>query len=208
MGDAAPTRPSSFVEQARRAQIVDAAIEVIGDEGLARATFSRIAARAGISPALISYHFGSKDELFAALANTASSRFEAAIEARVEGAASYVDALRRLVEAHVGLTTGDSPEAKAVMELYASGIEGDGIRPTGAERRGWVDEIESMLRDGQDEGEFADFDPRPLAVAIIAALEAAPADLAARPDADAAGFARELAELFVVAATTRRTRRR
>ena len=196
------------MEQARRAQIVEAATAVIADEGLARATFARIATRAGISPALISYHFGSKDELFRSVAEHVSAWFDAALEARVEGARSYSDALRLLVEAHVSLTTGDSPAARAVVHLYGPGPETAHLRPSGDDRRGSADEIEGMLREGQAEGEFAAFDPRPLAVAIIAALEAAPTDLAARPDADVGTYARELADVFVVAATTRRPRRR
>jgi AcrR family transcriptional regulator len=47
----------TFVEAARRDQIVRAAIETIAEEGYARASFVRIAQRASISPGLITYHF-------------------------------------------------------------------------------------------------------------------------------------------------------
>ncbi|MEY9841492.1 TetR/AcrR family transcriptional regulator [Streptacidiphilus sp. EB103A] len=54
----------SLAATARRAQIVAATIEVIAEEGYARATYSRIARQAGLSSTrLISYHFGSRDEL-------------------------------------------------------------------------------------------------------------------------------------------------
>src|SRR5699024_12126000 len=54
---------------ARRTQIITATIDVIADEGYGRASFSRIAERAGLSSTrLISYHFAGKDELIAATA--------------------------------------------------------------------------------------------------------------------------------------------
>jgi Bacterial regulatory proteins, tetR family len=51
--DSPPER--TFIEAARRNQIVAAAIDTIAEVGYARASFARIAARAGISPGLISY---------------------------------------------------------------------------------------------------------------------------------------------------------
>ena len=60
------TRPRTFTERARRAQIVDAAIETIAELGYARASFAQIARRAALSSTgLISYHFAGKDELIA-----------------------------------------------------------------------------------------------------------------------------------------------
>ena len=60
-GDAASER--TFIETARRAQIVAAAIDTIAEVGYARASLVRIASRIGISRGLISYHFAGKDEL-------------------------------------------------------------------------------------------------------------------------------------------------
>jgi AcrR family transcriptional regulator len=57
------TRPT-LTEQARRAQIIAAAMETIAELGYAHASFAQIAKRAGLSSTgLISYHFASKKEL-------------------------------------------------------------------------------------------------------------------------------------------------
>ena len=64
------TRPAtrSFASEARRAQIVAATMQVIAEDGLAQASFARIAERAGLSSTrLISYHFAGKDELIEAV---------------------------------------------------------------------------------------------------------------------------------------------
>src|SRR5919106_2012851 len=53
----------SFIAEARRAQIVDAAIKTLDEIGYVQASLAQIAKRAGISTALISYHFSDKDDL-------------------------------------------------------------------------------------------------------------------------------------------------
>src|SRR5690349_11588172 len=48
----------TFVETARRAQIVDAAIDVLAEHGYPNTSFAKIAARAGLSSTgMISHHF-------------------------------------------------------------------------------------------------------------------------------------------------------
>jgi AcrR family transcriptional regulator len=55
-------------ERRRRteAQILDAARELFATEGYERATIRGVAAKAGVDPALVMQHFGSKEGLFAA----------------------------------------------------------------------------------------------------------------------------------------------
>src|SRR5690606_12032407 len=76
-------RKLSFIEQARRRQIIDAAVEVIAEHGPAGATFARIAERAEISPALISYHFASKAQLMSQVAGSIIEAMDAAITAEI-----------------------------------------------------------------------------------------------------------------------------
>ena len=61
----APTAPRerTFIENARRQQIVAAAIDTIAEVGFAQASLARIAERIGISKGVISYHFAGKDDL-------------------------------------------------------------------------------------------------------------------------------------------------
>jgi AcrR family transcriptional regulator len=49
-----------------RQQILDSAREVFAGSGFAKASIRRIAAGAGVDPALVHHYFGSKDELFLA----------------------------------------------------------------------------------------------------------------------------------------------
>lgn len=53
----------TFIERARRAQLIEVTIELVADEGYRGASLARIAERAGISKAAVLYHFASKDAL-------------------------------------------------------------------------------------------------------------------------------------------------
>ena len=57
------TGQKSFIEQARREQIVDAAIDVLYESGFAAASLGAIAERIGVSKGVLSYHFAGKREL-------------------------------------------------------------------------------------------------------------------------------------------------
>jgi len=52
----------------RRTQLVDAALEVAAQDGIAGTTVRRVAERAGVALGVVHYCFADKDELFAALA--------------------------------------------------------------------------------------------------------------------------------------------
>ena len=56
-----PSRPK--LTQQRRPQTLEAAVEVIGERGLCETRVADIAIQAGLSPALLLYYFGSKDNL-------------------------------------------------------------------------------------------------------------------------------------------------
>jgi TetR/AcrR family fatty acid metabolism transcriptional regulator len=53
----------SFIERARRGQIVQCAIDAIAELGYANASLAEIARRAGVSKGVISYHFEGRREL-------------------------------------------------------------------------------------------------------------------------------------------------
>ena len=55
------------IKAMRRDELMDAAIAVIGEEGMANATMAVIARRAGMSAGLVNRYFQSKEELFKAV---------------------------------------------------------------------------------------------------------------------------------------------
>ncbi|MFD5246300.1 TetR/AcrR family transcriptional regulator [Amycolatopsis sp. NPDC058340] len=187
----------SFIEEARRAQIVSATIETIAEIGYAKASFVQIARRAGISPGLITYHFAKREELMKQVMLSVHTSIDQALSARAEGAESYTAALRALIEGFVSYSAEQPKEIIAIGQIASASRDAEAARS-------WFDqqnaktlaELEDMFRDGQAAGELREFSPRVMAVSVIAAMEAAPAELITRPDTDVAAYARELADLF------------
>ncbi|WP_336213845.1 TetR/AcrR family transcriptional regulator [Nonomuraea sp. LPB2021202275-12-8] len=185
----------SFIEQARRAQIVRSAITTIAELGHARASFARIAERAGVSPALISYHFAGKDELIEQVLAEVLSSMRAEISTRTERAQSYTEALTMIIEAQVHYFATHQVETMALGAIRSAVGTGPSTMAW-AGRAESLAELEEFLRAGQQAGEFRAFPPRVVAASILASLEDIPAELRARPDTDVRVHARELAALF------------
>lgn len=67
--------------RARRAALLEAAVEVIAEQGVAGATHRSIAARAGMSTSTTSYFFSSLDDLVAAALQVVGDRIVARVDA-------------------------------------------------------------------------------------------------------------------------------
>jgi AcrR family transcriptional regulator len=111
----------TFIEEARRKQIIDAAVATIAEIGYVNASLAEIARVADISKGVISYHFESKDDLIDHTIDTILRdlsifvrqqvpRPPAAVQAQLE---AYIDAsLRYMQENRVSFV--------ALVDLWAS----------------------------------------------------------------------------------------
>jgi AcrR family transcriptional regulator len=193
------TRPT-LTEQARRTQIVAAAIETIAELGYARASFAQIARRAGLSSTgLISYHFASKKDLDLAIVNEIYGRLSRHMSGAMAGAPDPKTALVAYIEGLIGFMKTDPHALQAMVGVVLhGGVEYD----TDSERQA-VSGIGEILRWGQAEGVFRDFDVQVMATTIQRSLDGIPLAQSTNPDLDLDVYARELVELFTLA-----TRRR
>lgn len=190
----------SFIEEARRGQIVAATIETITEIGYAKASFVQIARRAGISPGLITYHFARREELMKQVMLTVHNSMDQALTARTEGSESYCAALRGLIEGFVHYCAEHPAELIAISQIAAAARDAEAARTWAEEQNATaLAELEDMFREGQEAGEFRDFAPRVMAVSVMAAMEATPAELMARPGTDVTAYAKELADIFELA---------
>ncbi|WP_190394859.1 TetR/AcrR family transcriptional regulator [Nocardiopsis deserti] len=193
----------SFIEEARRGQIVRAAVETIAEEGYARASFVRIAARASVSPGLITYHFRTKERLLRQVLEYVNARLDRAMEGGPEPLAGFEDALLRIVTGHVMHCSRHPQEVAVRQEISGADVP--------ASVREWIArgqeagraELVGFLTEGQGHGEFRAFDTEVFTDALFAALNAVPGRLRRRPVEEHEDYARELARLFSAAATGR-----
>ncbi len=116
-----PIRPSTHRAsgQARRAALLEAAVEVIAEVGVAGATHRAIAGRAGVPLSTTSYFFASIDELIAAAMQVVAERLIAQVdEVAAELARGPIDvdgAIDQLVDLLSGVRTVD---LAAQFEIY------------------------------------------------------------------------------------------
>jgi TetR/AcrR family transcriptional regulator, fatty acid metabolism regulator protein len=185
----------TFTAQARRAQIVGAAVRVIARDGLSKASFGRIAAEAGLSsPGMISYHFADKDELLTVLSDTVLDDCVAAIEEAVAAADGPAAALSAYLGAFVGWQDAHRDEVGALWRLSA------GWKRPGAQSA--FDEaplrqpLLRILRDGQALGVLRPVHGEWVAQTILCAVEGYQQALQNDPDLDAEAFAETLVDLF------------
>jgi AcrR family transcriptional regulator len=167
--DSTTIRQRTFTEEARRAQIIACAIEVLAELGYAQTSFARIAERAGISKSVISYHFGGKDELLEAVAQSVYAEGARYMVPRVQAQQSAAAVLSAYLRANLEFIRDHRTDIDAVTEVLLNVRRGDGSRrfaggPGGMEPA--VRPLQEILRRGQEEGAFGEFDTRTMAWAI------------------------------------------
>ena len=191
----------TFTETARRAQIMAAAIDTIAELGYGQASLARIAETAGTSKGVIIYHFGGKDELIRELVAGLVARGVAYMEPQVDAEPTGAGKLRAYIESNLAFMRENRNHMVAIVEIALNARAADGRRLYDfSVQDAGVAALEQLLAYFQGTGEFrAGFDPHVMAMAIRAAINAVPAQLARDPALDVAHHAREIADMFHIA---------
>jgi AcrR family transcriptional regulator len=187
----------SFIEAARRAQIIECAIDAIAELGFAQASLAQIAKRAGVSTGVTLYYFGGKDELIRAVVAHVYATGAAVISPPVNDQTTARTALLTFIRASVDFIATRPNYIRAVMNVLRAGradasapaFDADVDLPRHAGFR-------RILEWGQGQGEFRAFSVNVMVETIVEALDAIPPQLAADPNLDLEDYACELVELF------------
>jgi TetR/AcrR family transcriptional regulator, transcriptional repressor of aconitase len=156
--------------EARRRQIIDAAVECFAREGFHRATMQDIVQEAGLSPGAIYGYFSGKEEIIEALTRERHARERQLIAAAGEGD-DMEQTIRQLADAFLG-SLSDAEERKRRrlgIQIWAEALRDP--RLLRMVRRG-VDEpralLAALVREAQDRGEFpSDLDPDAVARIVL-----------------------------------------
>jgi AcrR family transcriptional regulator len=127
-----------------RTKLMDAALRVLGDRGVAAASARVIATEAGVNQALVFYHFGTVTELLAAACGHGTEARVAAYRERFAAVGSLPELLavgRQLHEQERRLGN------VAVLGQALAGAQGDpALRPAVADALArWVAELDTVL---------------------------------------------------------------
>lgn len=189
------SHPLTFTEQARRRQIIGAAIEVLARDGFGAASLAAIAGQIGVSKGVILYHFASKDELLRAVVADVLAEATSQMRPQVEAARGYGEALTRYITSNLEWIASQRREIRALMEIFNNARPG-GQHPYAEGNRAAIAGLTHLLAAGQRAGEFGEFSARYAAVALRAAIDAVEDLLREDPDTDVREYGAQLTALF------------
>ncbi|WP_330229995.1 TetR family transcriptional regulator [Nocardia sp. NBC_00508] len=191
----------SFIEEARRRQIIAAAVEVISEVGYGSAALARIAEHAGISKGVISYHFAGKDDLMTQLVIQLYVSAAEYIAPRVGAAVGARAQLLAYLESNLGFIDANTTYVAALVEVVTNLRDPEG-NPKFASADGERDIIVPLvdiLTEGQRAGEFGEFDSLLMAKSIRDAIDGAAGRAVREPDFAMAPYSAHLCKLFDMA---------
>jgi AcrR family transcriptional regulator len=157
----------------RRVEILEAAAGVIGERGLCDTRITDIAKRAGVSPGLVVYYFGSKDRLLADALEFAEDRFYQDTMRELETLTSARDRLVRLIELGCPPDEGEElPDWTLWIELWSRAMRD----PAGAKMREeldrrWRTTIADIVLAGRRNLEFAPIDVDDFVLRLAALMD-------------------------------------
>jgi TetR/AcrR family fatty acid metabolism transcriptional regulator len=183
----------SFIEQARRAQIIDCAIEAIAELGFAQASLAQIAKRAGVSTGVILYYFAGKDDLIGEVIRHVFAKGAEVIGPEVNAQDDPREALLAFIRGNVAFFRDYPHYGRAVMNITRSGVAAGFDEFLDRPRR---DGFRSILEWGQRIGAFRPFSVDVMSTSIVEAMDIIPRRHFQNPELDFATYADELVTLF------------
>lgn len=184
----------SFIEKARRTQLIACTIETIATLGYGKASLSQIAQRAGVSKGVISYHFKSKDELIEQTAAAIFDAFGAFMGPQIEAEATPRKKLEVIIRSNLAFMQQHRQHLVALLEILSNARP----LPTAmaeTHQRSLCD-LEGFFRWGQEKGEFRAFSPSVMALVVRNAIDLAAGKIAAETSFEVDAYAQELVVLF------------
>jgi AcrR family transcriptional regulator len=159
---------------ARRRQIVDAAIVCFARDGFHRASMQDVCREARLSPGAVYRYFSGKDEIVEAIADERHAR-EAGFIEHAEESGGGIEALRALGrDFFSSLADPDERQRRRLgVQVWAEALRNPAIHRLvmrGTERQ--IEEVSKLVRAAQERGELAEgLDPNGVARAMTALFQ-------------------------------------
>lgn len=161
----------SFIEQARRTQIVEAATQTVAERGYAQTSLARIAETAGISKGVITYHFATKDEILRLAVTRFFDQAWEYMEPQIVAQATAVGQLRAWIGAELEYLGSHRTEFLAVSHILINHRSNDGSPAYVDEFEEEITGLSDILSQGQHDGQLRDFDTRSVAKIILRTVD-------------------------------------
>lgn len=166
-----PVRNERQDAQRRRQQLIDAAIAAIAEQGLSKVTLAAVAGRAGLTAAMVNFHFDSKHALLIATLEHLAGAFQARMRQIAEAGGDPAGAITAIIELNFDPELA-SPRKVAVWYAFwgETQARADYLRIAGAGDRVQVAMLEDLVaRLIRDQG--MTLDPAPIAAGLSGLLD-------------------------------------
>ncbi len=176
-------KAATFIELARRQQIIDVALELFERNGFHETSLAEIAEEIGISKGVISYHFNGKSDLGQEVIRHIVRKLSMSVAERVEARETGREKLLEFVNAC--LDNIDRNRSSYLIYIDTLGCFG-----TMGEKRdmiAWANSntrkiIVGLLKDGQKDGSIGKVDNKNVADVIQSIVDGLMSAIAAEPD--------------------------
>lgn len=152
-------KQQSFISEARRDQIIEATIRTLDEIGYVKASLAQIAKRAGISTALISYHFTDKQDLMNHLLMNLLERTNAYILGQVYRENGTQEKLAAFIQSSLEYQDAHPARNAALVEIIFNARTPDNTpyyKLGDDDENILLDELQKILLSGRNEGVFED----------------------------------------------------
>ncbi|MGW6459690.1 TetR/AcrR family transcriptional regulator [Streptomyces sp. NPDC055078] len=131
----------------RRQRIIDAAIRVVGRDGIAGLSHRTVAAEADVPLGSTTYHFASLDELLTAALRQTNENFSSAVRYSPGLADPDTDIAGELARVIGVWLSGERTAVELEYELYLAALRRPVLRPVAAE---WTEKVVAALSQRTD----------------------------------------------------------
>ena len=202
---------STFIQEARRRRIIDAAIDCLAEDGWHQTTLATIAARAGISRGLISYHFSGREDLYESVVATVYGDGAEQMAERVAAESTAAGRLRVYITENLRYVAEHRRGIAALNQVLPNLRRADGSPRFGAaDEEPILTGTAAVFDHGRSTGEFRPVDSRLWAFYLRRCIDGAAYRITTEEDADVTQLAEQLYQLFaggvLVAAATEQRR--
>jgi AcrR family transcriptional regulator len=151
--------------------MLDAVIAAVASGGYDAITLRSVAEQTGMSPARLSYHFGTKKKLFLAALEHVELRANRLADDSMSSARTHWQRVTRMVAAVTPNGVGDPEWQIWLAAFYQAPYDPDVATVLANSSRRYRRRMEDVIRAGVDAGEFTVRSPRETATIAAAALD-------------------------------------
>jgi TetR/AcrR family transcriptional repressor of bet genes len=166
--------PQSRLQLLRRRELLEAAVAVIGEEGLSRLTLARVAARVGMSAASVNFHFATKENLLRDTLDAVVQEYHDTISSVIAGhPGDRLGALEAIIAAQFEPPVFDHGKAVVWYAFSAEASRRDEYRALSVPRyERYRDQVFALFRQLSEEGRlYSGLDVATISTAFIGLLD-------------------------------------